>query len=47
MLSVFMQVMRSSTIEKSIANNSGSVWDHPKPEKKQAKITENANIEQT
>ena len=34
MFPVIMEVERSSTIEKSIANNSGSAWDRPKPEKR-------------
>ena len=31
MFPLFMRVWRSSTFEKTIANNSGRVWDHPKP----------------
>ena len=34
MVPFFMQVERSHIIGKSIANNSGSVWDHHKPKKK-------------
>ena len=39
MFSVMIQVYRSSTIENSRANYSGSVWDHPKPYKTYKHIT--------